>query len=197
MDLFTPIYQKSISMAEYLDQWNRRVNNGMKGLTVDERKMLMHQKYNIARRTKTLSNYIPSVELKIALNSIDSKQNWIVITEDWCGDSSFSLAILEAIANTSDKINLNIVERDKDTSIIDQFLTNGGRAIPILLVFDSDQKLLFKWGPRPKEITDYRLSLVEGGLDKMQITSKIMDAYDFGEWIHVESEITELIKNLK
>ena len=197
MSLFSDIKNASISMDAYVSQWNTRVQSGMKGLSVDERKMLMHQKYNVSRRTKTLSEFTPSSDLTSLLKTLEENQNWIVITEDWCGDSSFNLAIIEAIANSSKEISLNIVERDKDTFIIDQFLTNGGRAIPILLSFNNDGKLLFKWGPRPQKLIDYRQTLVEEGLEKERIVPKLMDAYDSGEWIHTESEIFNLIKNLK
>lgn len=34
---------------------------------------------------------------------------------------------------------------------MDLHLTNGGRAIPKLIVFDENDNKIFQWGPRPVE----------------------------------------------
>ena len=82
MSLFSDIGNASISMDQYVSQRNTRTESGMKGLSVDERKMLMNRKYNISRRVKTLSEFNLSNQLTSLLNSIQVNQHWIVITED-------------------------------------------------------------------------------------------------------------------
>jgi thioredoxin-like negative regulator of GroEL len=78
-------------------------------------------------------------------------QKWVVITEAWCGDSAQILPVLAKIAEKSQgKIELTIILRDENLHIIDQYLTNGARAIPKLVIFDQTDKLLFVWGPRPQ-----------------------------------------------
>ena len=39
--------------------------------------------------------------------------------------------------------------RDEHLSIMDQYLTNGTRSIPILISVDKQGNELFHWGPRP------------------------------------------------
>ena len=51
-----------------------------------------------------------------------------MITEDWCGDSSFNLAVIEKMASITDNIDLVIIERDSNFDIIDQYITNGNHA---------------------------------------------------------------------
>ena len=197
MSIHEKISHTAITVDEYNNQWEERAKSSMKGLSVDERKTLMHRKYNLERRTKTQQDYKISEDLKSSLDNLTEQQYWYVITEDWCADSAYNLAVIEKIANESQHIDLKLIERDKDTDIIDQYLTNGGRAIPILLSFDSDNNLLFKWGPRPKNQIDYRASLVEQGLEKTKITAKVLERYDNGAWINVEKEVHELLNNSK
>jgi hypothetical protein len=47
---------------------------------------------------------------------------------------------------------VRVALRDADTELIDRHLTNGGRAIPIILIFNNEGNLLGKWGPRAPEV---------------------------------------------
>ena len=40
--------------------------------------------------------------------------------------------------------------RDRDTSLIDQFLTNGTQSIPKVIVLDENFNVAANWGPRPQ-----------------------------------------------
>lgn len=86
---------------------------------------------------------------------------WIVISESWCGDAAQSVPVLNKLAELSDKVELSVVFRDENLELIDAFLTNGGRAIPKLIIAKkSDLSILGHWGPRPKGaqklIEDYK-----------------------------------------
>ncbi len=83
------------------------------------------------------------------------EQTWMVITEGWCGDSAQNLpAIVKMAAATQGKIGVRIVLRDENPQIIDQYLTNGSRSIPIVVGFDQEGRQLFRWGPRPEAAQD-------------------------------------------
>ncbi len=41
---------------------------------------------------------------------------------------------------------------DADTDLIDRYLTNGGRAIPIYLFLNEQGEVIGKWGPRAPEL---------------------------------------------
>jgi hypothetical protein len=58
-------------------------------------------------------------------------------------------------------ISLEIILRDENPEIMNQFLTNGNRSIPILICYsESQNRILGHWGPRPTLIhkwnTDYK-----------------------------------------
>ena len=55
------------------------------------------------------------------------------------------------MADLTPTIELKIVLRDDNDEIMQQFLTNGTRAIPKLVVIDAESSVvLADWGPRPE-----------------------------------------------
>jgi hypothetical protein len=78
------------------------------------------------------------------------KQNWLVISEAWCGDAAQSLPILHKIANCNSAISFRIVLRDEHPELMEHYLTEGGKSIPILIRMNADfTDQLGIWGPRP------------------------------------------------
>ncbi|MGK0390473.1 MAG: hypothetical protein ACI94Y_003226 [Maribacter sp.] len=94
-----------------------------------------------------------SPELTEIMTNIDQPMNWVLITEPWCGDAAHSHSFIKKTAELNPNISLTIQNRDTDSEI-DNYLTNGGKAIPILIARDTDGNDLFVWGPRPKEAQD-------------------------------------------
>ena len=45
---------------------------------------------------------------------------------------------------------MKIFLKDSDTSLIEQFLTNGTQSIPKILILNEDFSVKNVWGPRPK-----------------------------------------------
>lgn len=81
------------------------------------------------------------------------KITWLVITEAWCADAAQIIPVLNKLAEENENIDLKLILRDENLEVMDQFLTNGTRSIPILIVLDSDTlKVLNSWGPRPIEV---------------------------------------------
>lgn len=79
---------------------------------------------------------------------------WIVLTESWCGDAAQVLPYVHKIASLNKNIDLKIALRDENLDLMDAHLTNGGRAIPKLIMIDKETKeVLNTFGPRPSEAT--------------------------------------------
>jgi hypothetical protein len=104
----------------------------------------------------------------------------LVITEPWCGDST---AIFPVLLKTFEdtKVEVKVALRDKNPDLIDQFLTNGGKAIPIILVLDEVGKLVMKFGPRPKKsqaiFEEHRQDIADGTIEKKEVMLKIRTFY--------------------
>lgn len=86
------------------------------------------------------------------INQLKEKNVHILaITEDWCGDAMLNNPIFRKIAEVAN-IEIRTVLRDADTDLIDRYLTNGGRAIPVYLVLNEAGEVVGKWGPRAPEL---------------------------------------------
>ncbi|MCL4547863.1 MAG: thioredoxin family protein [Bacteroidetes bacterium] len=134
-----------------------------KGLTYEEYLSLMQQhsedpsienfetiKLNQQRTSRINKTYNVGQALKDMIAKITSHQLWMVITEDWCGDSAQNVPYVAKIAACNPLIDLRILLRDKNLDIMDLYLTEGkSRSIPKLVIFDKDGNELVQWGPRP------------------------------------------------
>lgn len=116
-----------------------------------------YRKLNIARMQRQTRTYTPSDEIRAAQRQITAPQTWVCITEDWCGDSSQTEGIVAAIAALNPQITYRVLDRDAHPDVMDMYLTNGSRSIPIVICFDEHGSQLWAWGPRP----DAALPIVE------------------------------------
>jgi hypothetical protein len=81
-----------------------------------------------------------------------AKRKLLVIAEDWCGDASNTVPIVAKFAESVPGLELRIILRDTNPEVMDQYLTNGARSIPIVIVLDEEFQELGHWGPRPSEL---------------------------------------------
>ncbi|WP_268123504.1 thioredoxin family protein [Roseivirga pacifica] len=94
-----------------------------------------------------------SEQLVEQIAKVNRPMTWLVITEGWCGDAGQTLPFMHKMAEANELIDLKLVLRDEQPELMDQFLTNGGRSIPILIAIDTATlQVLGKWGPRPEVI---------------------------------------------
>lgn len=102
---------------------------------------------------------------------VSEKHTWYVITEAWCGDSAQNTPVLAKIANASPNLEMRLLFRDENPEIMNQYLSNGKRAIPKLIcVNDASKKVIGTWGPRPAliqdRVTEYKLLHPTGSKDE-------------------------------
>ena len=107
-----------------------------------------------ASRSKRLDKTINLSEKELAhFKNIGVSQTWLVLTETWCGDAAHTLPILNKIAEASPKIDLKIVFRDENETLMNAFLTNGTKSVPKLVILDDNYNVLASWGPRSRAAT--------------------------------------------
>ena len=148
------------------------------GLTVDAYTQLLdndqmdlHKLYE--RRAKIS-------EAAVAAIRASGPHNILVVTEPWCGDS---LAIFPVVAKlfTEAGCEIRVIRRDEHTDLIDQFLTNGSQAIPIVIVLDEAFNERFHWGPRPAQaqsiVTEHKAAIADGETDKADVHKMIRGFY--------------------
>ena len=107
------------------------------------------------QRIKRLDNTLELTEAQASFfANLTGEQSWVVISECWCADAAQILPVIAKVAEANPHIHLSIVLRDENPELMNQYLTNGGKAIPILIISDkATGKVLHVWGPRPKTAT--------------------------------------------
>lgn len=92
-----------------------------------------------------------------AVRSTGNKYNLLVLAEDWCGDGSSTIPYLAKLATITRSIEVRVLRRDEHPEVMDNYLTDGARAIPIVIVLSRDFGELGHWGPRPAALQQWVL----------------------------------------
>ncbi|HET9708037.1 MAG TPA: thioredoxin family protein [Gemmatimonadales bacterium] len=87
-----------------------------------------------------------------AVRSAGEKFNLLVLAEDWCGDGSSTIPYLAKLATLTRSIEVRVLRRDEHPAVMDRYLTDGARAIPIVIVLNRQLEELGHWGPRPADL---------------------------------------------
>lgn len=151
------------------------------------------------KRMKRLDKTIKISEETIAeIKQIKEPQTWLVITESWCGDAAQNIPVIHKIAKTNPLINFKLVLRDDNEDLMNQFLTNGGKAIPKLIALDNQKNVINTWGPRPtiatKMVVDYKAK--NGSLDA-DFKKELQVWYNKDKGLSVQDDFVKLAKNLQ
>lgn len=112
--------------------------------------MIEYTKLNLHRMERLDKTIQLSETMLATIAALSKKVYFLVISEGWCGDAAHNVPVIAKMAAASNgNIDLKIVFRDSNLPLIDAYLTNGGRAIPKLIVLDENYQELAVWGARP------------------------------------------------
>jgi hypothetical protein len=196
-ELNTSIINSVLTFNEFVEEFTKQINvSDINTLNDYDKNYYNYRKLNFQRSSRLEKTFFPTDETKQIFSKINQIQKWIVITESWCGDSAQNQPVIAKLAQLSDNIKFKIVLRDSNLEFMDLHLTNGGRAIPKLIVFDEDENELFKWGPRPVEAQNLFSRLKNDGIAKSEINKELHLWYGRNRGKEVEREIFELLKGV-
>lgn len=151
--------------------------------------MIEYTKMNIVRMNRWDRTTKLNADL-INLLAQAPKQRWLVLNEGWCGDAAQNLPVLNKMAQLNENIDLQIILRDENLDIMDEYLTNGGRSIPKLISMNENNEILFTWGPRPQKMQDLVLAVKKEGGDYAQEVHKL---YAKDRTASLQSEFMDLL----
>lgn len=83
-----------------------------------------------------------------------SNSRVIVLAEPWCGHCMMDIPILLKIVEQAGS-PIRFLRRDEHLDIMDQYLTDEKRFIPIFIFIDDAGNEIAKWGPMAAEIKRY------------------------------------------
>ena len=95
-----------------------------------------------------------SAEAQEKIAAFKGDITWLLLTESWCGDAAHVTPVINKVAELNPNIKLRLVLRDENDALMQQFLTNGGKSIPKLIMIDNvSGEVLNTFGPRPNVAT--------------------------------------------
>lgn len=159
-----------------------------------------YSKLNDARMNRLDKTITIADHIVTQLENLEQKFIWLVISEGWCGDAAQILPIINKMALVSDKkIDLRIVLRDENEELMGQYLTNGGRAIPKVIVICKEAGIVrTDWGPRPKGATELLANYKkEFGVIDEKIKTDLQLWYLADKGISVQQELMQIIENIQ
>lgn len=89
------------------------------------------------------------------LNDYAETLRLLVIAEAWCGDAANIVPVLAKLGEAAENLEVRMIRRDEHLDVMDRYLTNGARSIPIAILLDADFNEIGHWGPRPKELQQW------------------------------------------
>lgn len=135
----------------YLDTFGHILNNAAPQAPYDNAAYLDYTKLNWSRMNRWLKKGVLSTTLIEVVKEISHSQQWVVITEPWCGDAAHSVPFIQLASQLNPLISVEYELRDSEPFRINEYLTGGSRSIPKLIIRDSQGADLGTWGPRPVE----------------------------------------------
>lgn len=140
-------WENAVSFDKYVVNTEKIASLDSDSLSPEEKSMQAHYQMGSRRMNRIRKSYQPDESLikKWEKSNFDGKI--LIISEGWCADASMIVPVVGLFFK--DKNEVRVVYRDENPELIDMFLTNGGRAIPIILILDKDENVIGHWGPRP------------------------------------------------
>ncbi|MCK6610413.1 MAG: thioredoxin family protein [Bacteroidia bacterium] len=180
---------KGIDFSSYKENFEKELNGS------DENPYKQYLPMNWQRLSRIERTIQLNADLLAAIAAKAGKQNWLVISEHWCGDAAQIVPVLAALAQASaGKINLKLVYRDQNLELMDAHLTNGGRSIPKLLILNESNELQSTWGPRPVEAQDLVVQLKNNPETAANYAEELHKWYAYDKQVKIQEELLKLMK---
>jgi hypothetical protein len=97
----------------------------------------------------------PTAEDREYFESLNNRDDLrcLILMAEWCGDVVRNVpAVFGALEVSGIPTEVLIMEEHLDT--MDEFLTMGGRSIPVVIFADTGGAVLGTWGPRPAHVQE-------------------------------------------
>ncbi len=182
----------SLSYQAYRNIINALLSEGRTTGNNQEGAMIENTRLNVARMNRIDKTTVINDEIK---GLVKNKQHWVLIAEGWCGDAANSVPVIAMMSKLSDNVELHIIIRDENPDVMNEYLTNGAKSIPILIVLDEKYNELFVWGPRPsalqKEVIEFKK---RKSFDIEELKRNVQMWYLNDKTSSTQKEIIELLK---
>lgn len=194
-NLINQALETAISYKEYRAELDALVADAKSGTLEQTDEYLEYRLLNQQRMKRLDKSFQLSQSVQVKLKEVERPVIWLVLIESWCGDGAQSLPVLNKMAEASPNISLKIALRDQHLPLMDEFLTDGGRSIPKLIMLDeSTEEVMETWGPRPSVATAMvREQKSKFGEITPEFRTELQRWYSKDKGLNVVSDILKLL----
>lgn len=143
------LIRNSLSYSDYIRLIEDLLAEGKTTGSDQTLEMIELTRLNILRMKRITKISRVDEQVKKIILGIESPAVWLVIAEAWCGDGAQIIPYFYKMAELNPKIRLRIILRDEHPEVMDEFLTEGKRSIPVFISLDEQLHVMATWGPRP------------------------------------------------
>jgi len=127
-------------------QFNKGISPSQYNDTLTNHKEAFHHIYNTFEIPETDKDKLTKI----------SEQNLrvLIIAQEFCGHCMLDLPIMFRLAEATD-MPVSVFVRDENLDLMDKYLTNDKRVIPIFVFINESGEEVAKWGPYAPEIKSF------------------------------------------
>lgn len=184
-----------MDFQSYLNYSESIINSDTPAAPYDNPDYLNYTKLNWARLNRWMKTGVLSQHTKDTIAKIVTPQNWIIITEPWCGDAAHVIPFLQQMASLNPLIHVEYELRDAAPNRINFYLTNGSKSIPKLVIRNDRNEDLAVWGPRPVGCQLMYAKLIADKTGLEAIKTELQKWYNEDKGVQIQEEIAALILN--
>uniref|UniRef100_UPI00404B4B5F thioredoxin family protein n=1 Tax=Flavobacterium sp. TaxID=239 RepID=UPI00404B4B5F len=187
--------EKSNTYANYRKLVTDLLHNGKSTGNQQSEALTHYSSLNEVRMNRLEKTLILLPETEENLSKLKNEFIGLVITEGWCGDAAQIVPMFEKMEQASTRLKFRYVLRDENEDLMEQFLTNGSKSIPKLILMDAKSfEIVGVWGPRPegaaKLISDYKATF--GKLDET-VKTNLQKWYLHDKGISIQNEVVDIL----
>ena len=141
------LWENAVSDEQYLKDAETKIIELENSSDENDKTYHHYYQLGLTRMQRVDKTYKPQEELLEKFNSKKFKGNFLIISEGWCGDAAMIIPVIHQFFQERNEVK--ITYRDEN-DLIESYLTNGAKSIPIVLILNESNEVISHWGPRPK-----------------------------------------------
>lgn len=184
-------WNKAISFEQYLKDIETEILSG------NNPEFKPYYELNKKRIDRILNTYKAKEEQVTRFEDLNFSGKLLVITEGWCGDAAQSVPVIYRFFNKH--LEIKMVHRDENEGLMNQYLTNGSKSIPIVLILNKNNEVVAHWGPRPEFGNElfHQFKTDETTYPKEKFMEDMQMAYNKDKGVSIIDEIVDKIATIK
>lgn len=198
-DIIKESIRKSYSYQDYRNKISELLLEGKSSGNEQSEALTKYSELNKTRMNRLDKTIEITADFTEQLRQLKGNYIWLVLAEGWCGDAAQIVPVIHKMALQSPAIDLKLVFRDENEDLMNQFLTNGTKGIPKLIVVDKNSlEVLGDFGPRPtgaqQFMIDYKAT--HGKIDETA-KADLQLWYFHDKGLAIQKEIMDVMQSIE